>query len=82
MFFVPSQELISRTDSGGKRPNLAQLLIDILFPKRCLGFLIFGLLPIFLLPHFQKKTLNFANMKCLEPYLENEKKLKIPRSVL
>ena len=74
-----SQERIT-----GNRPNLAQLLTNALFPKRCYWFLKFGFLPIFLLP-FPKETLYFANTKRLEPYpgiLKKKQKFKIPSTVL
>ena len=79
MFFVPSEELISRTDSW-KAPKLGTL-INTLFPKRCWGILKFRLLPIFT-ALFPKKTLNFANIKCLDLSWKRNKKSKIPSTVL
>ena len=77
MFFVPSQVLISRTDSWKLSAQTWQncLLISC-FQKLAGDFWNSVSFPFLLLLTIskKKKTLNFANMICLKPYIENETK--------
>ena len=55
MCFVPSQELISRTDSW-KAPKRGTIAHQYFVSKACWGFLKLRLLPVFSLSYFQKSA--------------------------
>ena len=81
MFFVPTPELISRK-VGWEALTPGKLGA---FPHQCFvsktGLEIIEIRSPyhFLLPLIiSQKTLNFANMKCLEQYLESEQKFENP----
>ena len=77
MFFIPSRELVSRSDIAGKRPKIGTIAQHYLVSKTVPGILMIDPLPIFLM--LSKKSLDVVNMNCLlvEPLLENETQIQI-----
>ena len=74
VFFVRSRELISRLERW-KALKLGTIAYRYLLSKTVLDLGIFEIRsPFHFYCLFSIKTLNFANMKCLEPYHENETK--------